>query len=122
MEINKKILIVDDEVIMRELLVDYFDMFDYETDIANDGMEALEKILSGNGDESYNLVISDINMPKMGGTVLLKKIKEKYSKLPVIIMTGYGTEQIEDEILQADGFLNKPFELDKITEMISEIQ
>jgi len=121
MEINKKILIVDDEIIMRELLVDYFDMFDYETDIANDGMEALEKILSGNGDESYNLVISDINMPKMGGTVLLKKIKEKYSKLPVIIMTGYGTDQIEDEILQADGFLNKPFELDKITEMISEI-
>ena len=122
MDINKKILIVDDELIMRELLVDYFDMFDYETDMANDGKEALDKILLGNGGESYNLIISDINMPKMGGTVLLKKIKEKFKDLPVIIMTGYGTETIEDQIALADGFLNKPFELEKITEMISNIK
>ena len=122
MDINKKILIVDDELIMRELLVDYFDMFDYETDMANDGKEALDKILLGNGGESYNLIISDINMPKMGGTVLLKKIKEKFKDLPVIIMTGYGTETIEDQITLADGFLNKPFELEKITEMISNIK
>lgn len=121
MEITKKILIVDDEVIMRDLLVDYFEMFDYKTDIANDGQEALEKVLSGNGNESYNLVISDINMPKMGGTDLLKRIKEKFKNLPVIIMTGYGTENVKDEISLADGFLNKPFELDKITEMISMI-
>ena len=106
---------------MRDLLVDYFEMFDYITDIAVDGSEALDKILSGNGDESYDLVISDINMPKMGGTILLKKVKDKFNNLPVIMMTGYGTDNIGKEIELADGFLNKPFELDKITEMISLI-
>ena len=120
---NNRILVVDDEEIMRDLLIDYLEMSDFKVDSAEDGAIALDKINKAkNDDESFSLVITDVNMPVMGGVKLQKTIKEKYPNLPVIFMTGYGIEKVKKELAgQAEGFLSKPFELEELFTIISKL-
>jgi DNA-binding NtrC family response regulator len=116
----KRILVVDDESIMRDLLTDYFEMMDYSVNSAKDGSVAWE-MLSDIKPGDYSLVITDINMPKMGGIELSKLIKDKYPELPIIMMTGYGIEKVKQDVEKAEGFLAKPFELDVLFELVEKI-
>ncbi len=116
----KKILVVDDEAIMRDLLTDYFEMMDYGVMSAKDGSVAWEIICAARPEE-YNLIITDINMPKMGGIELFKNVKSKYPDLPIILMTGYGIEKVKQDVDKADGFLAKPFELDDLHKLVEKI-
>lgn len=117
----KNILVVDDEDIMRDLLTDYLEMFDFHVETANNGKEAIDKIIKKMGDEYFNLVITDVNMPVMGGVELYKNIKQNFNNLPVVFMTGFGLEKVKNEIKGADGFLDKPFEMENLTLLISRI-
>jgi DNA-binding NtrC family response regulator len=116
----KRILVVDDESIMRDLLTDFFEMMDYSVSSAKDGSVAWEMI-SGMKQGEYDLVITDINMPKMGGIELSKLIKDKHPELPIIMMTGYGIEKVKQDVEKAEGFLAKPFELDVLNELVEKI-
>lgn len=116
----KKILVVDDEAIMRDLLTDYFEMMDYSVTSAKDGSVAWEMITQSEPDE-FGLVITDINMPKMGGIELFHLIKSKYNDLPIIMMTGYGIEKVKLDVEKAEGFLAKPFELDILHGLVEKI-
>lgn len=116
----KKILVVDDELIMRDLLTDFFEMMDYEVTSAKDGSVAWE-MLSGEEEANFDIVISDINMPKMGGIELFKNIREKYPEMPIILMTGYGIDKVRQDVEKAEGFLAKPFELDELLELVEKI-
>lgn len=117
------ILVVDDESIMRELLTDYLEMSDFKVDSAENGVVALAKIKEAKeASDEYSLVITDINMPEMGGIDLQANIKKKYPDLPVIFMTGYGIEKVRKELAgKAEGFLGKPFELEELFGLISKI-
>ncbi|MDY0017950.1 MAG: response regulator [Candidatus Delongbacteria bacterium] len=117
---TKKILVVDDEAIMRDLLTDFFEMMDYGVMSAKDGSVAME-IISESQPGEYSLVITDINMPKMGGIELFKSVKSKYPDMPIILMTGYGIEKVRQDVEKADGFLAKPFELDDLNRLVSKI-
>ena len=117
---TKKILVVDDEAIMRDLLTDFFEMMDYGVMSAKDGSVAME-IISESQPGEYSLVITDINMPKMGGIELFKSVKSKYPDMPIILMTGYGIEKVRQDVEKADGFLAKPFELDDLNRLVSNI-
>ncbi|MDD3045389.1 MAG: response regulator [Candidatus Delongbacteria bacterium] len=117
---TKKILVVDDEAIMRDLLTDFFEMMDYGVMSAKDGSVAMEIITESQPGE-YSLVITDINMPKMGGIELFKSVKSKYPDMPIILMTGYGIEKVRQDVEKADGFLAKPFELDDLNRLVSKI-
>ncbi|OGS27501.1 MAG: hypothetical protein A2297_09865 [Elusimicrobia bacterium RIFOXYB2_FULL_48_7] len=112
-----KILIVDDEINVRKMLAKLLEK-KYEVDDAKDGVEAVEKLNSG----SFGLVISDIQMPRMNGFVLLKEIKATYMALPVILITGYGN--IEDAVkaikLGACDYVTKPFNNDEILFIIEK--
>jgi CheY-like chemotaxis protein len=116
----KKILVVDDEAIMRDLLTDYFEMMDYKVTSAKDGSVAWE-ILSGGAPGEFDLVVSDINMPKMGGIELFRNIRSKFPDMPIILMTGYGIEKVKQDVEKAEGFLAKPFELDVLNELVEKI-
>lgn len=119
---NRKILVVDDEEIMRDLLKDYLEMSDYEVDSAENGQVALDMIAKQYQKSSYSLVITDINMPVMGGIDLQKNIKIMYPDLPVVFMTGYGVEKVRKELEgHAHGFLGKPFELDELVQLLNGI-
>lgn len=111
------ILIVDDEKNIREGLSTSLELDGFTTLIAADGKEAL-KILTGN---NVDLVISDLKMPKMSGSELLKNISAKYPTIPVIILTGHGT--VENAVVaMRDGaydFITKPINLDHLTLLVN---
>lgn len=101
-----RLLIVDDEEPIRKLLKKYLVKKNYIIDTANDGESALN-LLSSN---TYDLVLTDLRMPKMGGRELLKTMSERYPDIPKIVLTGYGTN---DDIIVAlktgaYDFLSKP--------------
>ena len=102
-----KILIVEDDRIIREGVVEFLREFNYEMVEAGDGVEALKKF-----NHEINLVILDIKLPSMSGLEVLKKIREK-SRVPVLMMTAFSDE--ESQIMAfsnlADGFMEKPFSL-----------
>ncbi|MBC3765002.1 sigma-54-dependent transcriptional regulator [Neptunicella marina] len=104
---NSKILIVEDDAGLREALVDTLMLGGYdivETDSAEAAMVQL-------GRQKFDLVVSDIQMGDMSGLSLLKSIKNKYSSLPVLLMTAYAT--IDDAVQAmrdgASDYLAKPF-------------
>lgn len=107
------ILVVDDEEIIRSLLLTLFERDGrYEADAAVDGADALVALER----RVYSLIITDLQMPNLGGLGLLKKLRENYPHVPVIVFTGYGDMQdaIEALRLGAVNFLRKPFELREI--------
>lgn len=101
-----KILIVDDEPFIRKFLSKYLSGKNYSIVTADNGESALEKLDS----EPFDLVLTDLRMPKMGGRELLQIMSENYPEIPKIVLTGYGTS--EDIILAlqtgAYDFLTKP--------------
>lgn len=109
-QINKDeidtILIVDDEPFIRKFLSKYLSGKNYSIVTADNGENALEKLDS----EPFDLVLTDLRMPKMGGRELLQIMSENYPEIPKIVLTGYGTS--EDIILAlqtgAYDFLTKP--------------
>jgi len=107
-----KILIVDDEQAVRDLLSKTLTMAEYEVDTASDGRTALERLHSS----AYDLLITDLKMPGMDGLSVIREARRQSPDLPVIIITGYSTEAsaIEAINLGVTGYLTKPFRLPRI--------
>lgn len=116
---QKKILVVDDENIIRESLSFILQKEGYHVDEAEHGTMALEMIL----DQEYDLVISDIEMPKMGGIELLEKISSLKSVVQVIIITAYGSLETAIKALRAGAFdyILKPIEFDELLLKINRL-
>lgn len=89
-------LVVDDEPIMRDLLRAMLIGMKVEVDVAENGLEAKKKLLSGD----YELVITDINMPEMDGIALLRWLKEERPDIEAVVMTGY---EMTEEMLRVIG-------------------
>ena len=115
---TNRILIVDDNPHMSSLLSDILEFFDYRAVGAHDGEEALTVL----GKNSVDMVITDLKMPRMGGLDLLRAIKGKFPCMPVVVITGFGTDSSESDAFaaQADGFLAKPFKVDQIKGLLKE--
>lgn len=107
------ILVVDDQDCIVDLLSDIVEGLGFASDVAHDGQEAIEKFDDGD----FQVVITDIKMPRMDGVELMKRIKERRPDVPVIAITGFGTEDTEGDLFH-DGFLEKPFRVAKIEDMI----
>ncbi len=107
-----KILIVDDEEVIRDTLSTILTEEGYQTATAGDGAEALQKV----SDEHFDLVITDLKMPRMGGMELLEKIKERDANTSVIIITAYGTMESAIQALRlgAYDYIVKPLDFDDV--------
>lgn len=107
MKSSVSILIVDDEEMMRNLLEKILTREGYQVSTAEDGLAALDLIKQ----HPFDLVISDMKMPRMNGFELLKAIKKDHAQTGVIIMTAYGdTYTVKDALLLgADEYITKPF-------------
>ena len=110
------ILVVDDEPMMQTLLERILTRDGYRVLTAGDGAQALEVLAR----ESVSIVISDLQMPVMGGLDLLKIVKKDYPHLGVIIMTAYGdTYTVKDALLLgADEYITKPFKSFEISMVV----
>lgn len=116
----KKILVIDDEEIIRSLASEMINMFGYQCLLAEDGNAGLEIIEKENPD----LVLCDFYMPNMSGEEVIAEIAVKFPKMKVILTTGKELDDDEAERINAHGIigvLNKPFSLMDLKNRLTEI-
>jgi DNA-binding NtrC family response regulator len=116
---KERILIVDDEENARIGLTKLLSQEGYEVESVADGYEALE-FLRG---RLFNLVISDINMPRMNGLAFLHEIHRYYPSVHVIMITAYGEVEsyLEAMSLGAYEYLHKPIKLDELKMIMTKM-
>lgn len=107
-----RILVVDDEESIREFLEIMLKKEGYEVTCAEDGLKAKEILTK----KSFDMVISDLQMPNMTGIELLKHVKESYPDLVFMMITAFGTTESAVEAMKmgAYDYLTKPFKLDEV--------
>jgi excisionase family DNA binding protein len=107
-----RVLVVDDEASIRELLSKTLALAEYDVDTAPDGRTAIERLRLG----QYDLLIADLKMPGLDGLSLIREAKRYKADLPVIIITGFSTESsaIEAVNLGVAGYLTKPFRVPQV--------
>jgi len=113
-----KILIVDDETNMRNLFSIMLGKEGYDVDVAEDGTAALSLLET----RIYDLVVTDIMMPKMKGTELLKKVKDVHPETVVIMITAYASTESAVEAMKegAYDYITKPFNVEEIKVIIKK--
>ena len=106
------VLVVDDDQAVRELLSKALDSAGYLTDLAADADSALARL----SEKGFDLLITDLKMPGHDGLWLIRKARATFPTLPVIVITGYSSEEaaIEAINLGVAGYLTKPFRLPRI--------
>jgi excisionase family DNA binding protein len=107
-----RVLVVDDEASIRDLLSKTLALAEYDVDTAPDGTTALDRMRAF----SYDLLIADLRMPGMDGLTLIRQAKRINADLPVLIITGFSTESsaIEAVNLGVAGYLTKPFRVPQV--------
>jgi excisionase family DNA binding protein len=107
-----RVLVVDDEASIRDLLAKTLALAEYDVDVSPDGRSALERMRM----YPYDLLIADLKMPGMDGLTVIREAKRYKADLPVIIITGFSTESsaIEAVNLGVAGYLTKPFRVPQV--------
>ena len=112
-------LSVDDDGELRELLHELICQMGHASVTATDGVDALEKM----DEKQFDIVITDINMPRLNGVGLIKRITSDFSDTDVIAITGYQTEYNYTDIISlgASDFISKPINIDEFEAKIKRI-
>ena len=117
-EINARILVIDDDENIRNIIFDMLEYLGHTIELAAAGEEGVEKFKT----REFDLVITDLGMPGISGWEVTRICKSLNPAIPVIMVSGWGN-QINDEMVFTsglDGIMAKPFEMDKINTMIQE--
>jgi len=114
-----KLLAVDDQKVMRELILGVLSQEGHEVILAEDGIDALE-IARG---QVVDMVLTDINMPNMNGISLVSKLRrlEGYQEIPIIMLTTESSDFKKDKAkrMGADGWLQKPFDPKRLIKAVN---
>src|SRR3954468_15257479 len=115
-EERPRVLVVDDEKFIREILAEFLGMEGYFVRTAEDGSSAPAEL----GRAAYDLVISDLKMPKMGGMELLEAITKVAPHALTVIMTGFGTVETAIDAMKrgAYDYILKPFKVEEVTMIV----
>ncbi|MDQ3515433.1 MAG: response regulator [Gemmatimonadota bacterium] len=107
-----RVLVVDDEEGIRDLLSKTLQLADYVVDLAEDGRAALDRLRV----TPYDLLITDLRMPGVDGLTVIREARRLKFDLPVIIITGYSTEATAIEAIElgVQGYLTKPFRVPRV--------
>ena len=113
-----KILIVDDEPGMRQLLTIVFERQGHRVRAAENGRRAIERLR----EQPADLIVSDVKMPDMGGIELLRAAREMLPDVGVVMMTAFATVETAREAfkLGADDFVQKPFDIDELKLIVAK--
>jgi len=113
----KRLLIVDDEENMRKVLSILFRREKYDVTTASNGVEALDKLKAS---PSYDLILSDLKMPKMDGIEFLRQLNEMQLRIPLILLTAYGSisEAVDAMKSGAVDFITKPFNKEDLKNIV----
>ena len=110
-----KILVVDDEKVIRDITQAFLMLNGYEVDTAENGKEALDKLL----DNCFDVVITDLKMPLMGGMELLEKISKIKLNAVTIVLTGCSVNK-SDFPKKPFSHLRKPFSHNQLIQVVQE--
>lgn len=110
------ILVVDDELLIRDLLYDFFTGQGWDISVAEGGERALEMLRS----RKFDLVLTDIKMPEMDGLALTGHVKESHPEIPVVLMTGFPSVDTAVEALRkkVDDYVIKPFNINQLYKLV----
>ncbi|HEY2509662.1 MAG TPA: HD domain-containing phosphohydrolase [Polyangiaceae bacterium] len=111
-----RVLIVDDEKFIRDILADFLGMEGYVVRTAEDGAAALDELHHAH----YDLIISDLKMPRMGGIPLLEAVAHAAPSALTIIMTGFGTVETAIDAMKrgAYDYILKPFKVEEVIHVV----
>lgn len=111
-------LVIDDEEFVREVAVAMLESFGMSVDSAFDGQDGLERYLAANGE--YDLLLVDMNMPRMGGDEVFLKVRAAHPDQHVVLMSGYNRQEALASMQDQSGvaFLQKPFNLAALEQAI----
>jgi len=114
-----KILVVDDEDIVLESCQAVFELEGFEVML----VPSADKALKAMQNDDFSVLIVDVKMPKHDGIYLMKKIKEQWPDIPIIVMSGYSTTETIQEAFKvgAASFIAKPFEPDELVKTVRQI-
>ncbi|HVU05555.1 MAG TPA: HD domain-containing phosphohydrolase [Polyangiaceae bacterium] len=113
---HARILVVDDEKFIRDIIADFLSMEGYMVRTAEDGAAAADELRRAR----FDLVISDLKMPKMGGLELLREVSEAHPDTMTIIMTGFGTVETAIDAMKrgAYDYILKPFKVEEVIHIV----
>ena len=116
---ERRILLVDDDPDVLDILGDFIAVFGFEYETAKDGLEAVEKLNHG----TFNIVLTDMMMPNMDGMELLRYIHNNYPETKVMVVTGYDRTFTYTDVINAGAsdFISKPFNPDELEAKINRI-
>jgi len=115
-----KVLLLEDDELLNEIIEEYLISLDYNVVTVFDGQEALERIY----EESFQLLILDVNVPSLNGFDLLKSLKKNKFDIPTIFITSLHTaKDVEDGFnAGADDYIKKPFQLSELKVRLNNIK
>jgi len=115
-EDRPRVLVVDDEKFIRDIIADFLGMEGYIVRTAEDGSSAVNELERAR----YDMVISDLKMPRMGGLDLLKEVSKTHPDTLTVIMTGFGTVETAIDAMKrgAYDYILKPFKVEEVVHIV----
>jgi CheY-like chemotaxis protein len=112
----RKVLVIDDQPIVTDLLVSVLERMEYQAQVASCGKDGLEMFDS----QQFDLVITDLGMPDISGWEVSKAVKQKKPGVPVVVITGWGVDPDPNKVRDSkvDLILTKPFQVDQLEKTI----
>lgn len=116
---RKNILVVDDELLIRDLLYDFYSEKDWGVSVYDSGENALEALRN----RKYDIALVDLKMPEIDGISFIRKVRDLYPLLPVVIMTAFPSVETAVEALRVkvEDYFIKPFNINKLYKTIDSI-
>ncbi len=117
---KKRLLIVEDTQVLAENIADLFRMEGYEVDISENGLQGLHQIQQN----AYDVVITDLIMPVMGGEAMVNEIRINATHMPIVVLTARHLDEVQHEHLRAagvDAILNKTVEIDVLLDVVLKL-
>ena len=113
---RSRILVVDNHENVREVMTNLLELLDIDAIPCAGGEEVIQRLSVGD----YDAVISDVVMPEMGGLDLAARLHRERPHLPVIMMSSYASDALEEEVMRmgAVGLVAKPFRLDSVARLL----
>jgi CheY-like chemotaxis protein len=114
---SNRVLLVDDEPVFRKLISGYLVAAGYVVRTASDGLDAVGKLRAGLPD----LIISDLNMPRMSGLELLKVVRKRFPQIPVIGISSVAADEVPKEVAADAYYQKKGFGFERLLQTISDL-